>query len=96
MPTMEMIGVLAASGLLLAGFGANEVTHGGVSEAMGLDHNHMLDYGDYHCADPGDTEHWDEHVEHVHGGQNTTDDHDHCGAGHMGTGDHMSDRETTR
>lgn len=45
-------GILVASCIALAGsagFGANELTHGGMSEAMGLGHHHMMaDFSD-HC-----------------------------------------------
>jgi len=31
-------------------FVVNEWSHGGVSEAMGLGHHHMLDYAQMHCS----------------------------------------------
>lgn len=86
--TMTNVWALAASGLLLAGFAGNEVSHGGWSEAMGLGHHHVTDSGGYHCAGPDNAEHWDHHVEHMHGG-NATAYEDHCGADHMGHGGHM-------
>lgn len=75
--------LMSASALLLAGFGANEMTHGGVAEGMGLGHQHMMDYDGYHCAEPGDTD-WERHQEHMH--DSTVGDH--CGSGHMGAGHH--------
>lgn len=63
---MEMIWVIGASVLLLAGFGANEMTHGGVAGTMGLGHHHMLDYGGYHCADHHDDAVAGDHFEHMH------------------------------
>lgn len=86
--TTRTLLILAASGVLIAGFGANEATHGGTAEAVGLEHSHMFDYGGYHCATPDDAGHWEDHVEHMHGGVNDTGHHDHCGSGHMDTG-HM-------
>lgn len=70
--------LMAVSGLMLAGVGANEMTHGGVAEGTGLGHQHMADYGGYHCADPEDMD-WERHQEHMHADGQTA----HCGDGHM-------------
>lgn len=69
-----------ASALLMTGFAANEASHGGFAESMGLDHHHMTDHGGYHCAGPDETG-WEAHVQHMHG--NSTAFQDHCSGGHM-------------
>jgi hypothetical protein len=66
-----------AAGVMMTGFAANEMSHGGLAEGMGMGHQHMLDHGGYHCADPDDA-HWDDHVAHMHG-----EGADHCGDDHM-------------
>ncbi len=67
---------LATAGLLFTGLAAaNEFSHGGLSETMGLGHRHMADYGGYHCAGPTDAG-WEQHMQHM---QDT-----HCGQAHMG------------
>lgn len=65
-------GILLAVPLLVTGVAAgaflmNEWSHGGVSEAMGLGHRHMLDYGGYHCAAHDDPELGAMHMAHMHG-----------------------------
>lgn len=57
---------------------ANEATHGGVSEMMGLGHHHMADYGGYHCASHDGT-HGHHHVEHMHNETRTA--HEDCPGG---------------
>lgn len=100
MPPTQMMALIAA-GLLAFTFGANEAMHGDVAEAMGAGHQHMLDYGDYHCAPHDHAEHGDHHMEHMHAGSNGTStngthhhdvDHSECpGGGHMGPGHHGGD-----
>ena len=49
------LAVPVAIALALGGaFLANEWSHGGLAEATGLGHRHMLDHGGYHCADHDD------------------------------------------
>jgi hypothetical protein len=81
-----------ASAVMMTGFAANEMSHGGFADAMGMGHQHMADWGGYHCAGPDDA-HWADHVEHMHG--NSTGFEDHCShrhmdadRGHIGDGSH--------
>ena len=71
------------AGLLVAGLAAlgtigNEASHGGLSEAMGLGHHHLADYGGYHCASH-DGPHADDHLRHMHGDHPMR--HDDCPGG---------------
>lgn len=79
---MYEVWAVVAAAILATGFAANEMSHGAVAETMGVGHHHMLDYGGYHCAGVEDAEHWDHHVEHMHGG-NATADHAGCGGNHQ-------------
>lgn len=79
---MPQIWAVVAAGVLLAGFGANEASHGGVAEAMGFGHHHALDHGGYHCSDHDDAEHYEHHVEHMHGNA-TGVHHDECPGGYQ-------------
>lgn len=88
MAAPQLIAALA-SALLMTGFAANEATHGGFAESMGLGHHHMTDHGGYHCAGPDDAA-WQDHVAHMHG--NDTTPHDHCGADHMSGPHHNGTR----
>lgn len=45
---------LAVAATFGGGFLMNEWSHGGMAEAMGLGHHHMLDYGGVHCLPPDD------------------------------------------
>lgn len=72
--------VMTAGAVMLGAAGANEMTHGGFAQAMGVGHHHMADYGGYHCAGPNDAD-WARHVDHMHGG--STDFEDHCNSSHM-------------
>lgn len=80
-----MVAALVVSGVAGVGMMANEMTHGGVSETMGLGHQHMADYGGYHCASHMG-EHGAHHVEHMH--NETHMDHGNCPGGAS-----MHDRE---
>jgi hypothetical protein len=82
MVNLPLIAAIAA-GMMMTGFAANEMTHGGMAESMGMGHQHMLDHGGYHCAEPGSA-HWENHEAHMHDGNMT----DHCGGGHMGMNGH--------
>ena len=73
MSTAIMAGLVVA-GVAGVGMMANEATHGGVAEMMGLGHNHMADYGGYHCASH-DGSHGQHHMTHMH---------DETHAGHAG------------
>lgn len=64
---MAVLVPLALTGMLGTAFAANEWTHGGMSEAMGLGHRHMMDYGAYHCVDHADAMHAAMHLQHMHG-----------------------------
>lgn len=75
-----------------SGFLANEWSHGGLSEAMGMGHNHMLDFGDYHCADHNDPQQGAMHMAHMHQADAPMP-HDGCPGGsdmHNGMGDMMA------
>lgn len=78
MVTTPVIAAIAA-GIMMTGFAANEMTHGGFAESMGMGHHHMTDHGGYHCTGPDDDAHWQDHVDHMH------EEHagDHCGGEHM-------------
>ncbi len=65
MMSAGMMAGLVVAGMAGAGFMANEATHGAMAEAMGLGHNHMADYGGYHCA-AHDGAHGAHHAEHMH------------------------------
>lgn len=72
-------------------FVANEWSHGGVARSMGMGHQHMLDYGGYHCVDHDDARHHERHMNHMHG--NVTMPHDRCpGGGNMNRGMGSADR----
>ena len=74
----NLIVALAIAGLAGMGTMANEGTHGGVAEMMGLGHQHMTDVGGYHCASHmGD--HGQEHMEHMH--EEHPMDHSSCPGG---------------
>lgn len=45
-----VIAPLIVASVAGGGFIVNEWSHGGLSEAMGMGHHHMLDYGRQHCA----------------------------------------------
>ena len=79
---------LVVSGMAGAGMMANEASHGGVAEAMGLGHHHMADVGGYHCASHTG-EHGPHHVQHMH--NETRAAHAACagGAAMHGLGDPM-------
>jgi hypothetical protein len=49
------------------GFVANEWSHGGLSDAFGMGHRHLLDFGGYHCAAHDDPERGPMHASHMHG-----------------------------
>lgn len=66
------------------GFVANEWSHGALSEAMGLGHHHMLDYGQHHCIPHDDPNHGPAHREHMHDPDEPRP-HDEC-PGHEGSG----------
>jgi hypothetical protein len=74
----NLIAALAIGGLAAVGAMANEATHGGVSEMMGMGHHHMADVGGYHCASHMD-EHGEHHMEHMH--EEHPMDHDSCPGG---------------
>lgn len=57
---------LVLSLALAGGFVANEWSHGGLSEATGAGHHHMLDYGGYHCAAHDDPAQGEMHMAHMH------------------------------
>ena len=60
-----MMAALIVSGVAGAGMMANEASHGQVAEMMGVGHQHMADYGGYHCTShQGD--HASHHVDHMH------------------------------
>ncbi len=66
---MTSIALLSAfAAILVAGAGAiaNESTHGQVAEGMGLGHQHMLDYGGYHCTSHEAPNEGPHHIEHMH------------------------------
>lgn len=63
MLSATMIAAITLSGILGAGFMANEATHGGMAEAMGMGHQHMFDYGGQHCTDAS---HRGEHMDMQH------------------------------
>jgi hypothetical protein len=73
-----MLGALIVSGM--AGFGvmANEGTHGGMAEAMGLGHHHMTDVGGYHCASHSGPD-AQRHMDHMH--NETMVHHENCSGG---------------
>lgn len=62
------------------GFLANEWSHGGLSEALGMGHRHALDFGGYHCAPHDDSERGRMHVEHMHQ-EGSPMPHDECAGG---------------
>lgn len=89
---LEMMSMIAPatiailmSGVLMTGFAANEFSQGDLAEGLGFGHHHMLDWGGYHCAEPGD-EAWEQHEEHMHNGTHANEEH--CGAPHMQDGWH--------
>lgn len=89
MLTPAAITALAILALAAVGTLANEGTHGGVAEGMGLGHHHMADYGGYHCASHSGM-HGSEHMAHMHG--ETHADHADCpGGSEMHGMDHMGD-----
>lgn len=55
-------------------FGANEWTHGGVAEGVGVGHHHLADYGGYHCAPHDDATRAALHRAHMHGNATMTDE----------------------
>ena len=63
-----------------SGFLANEWSHGGLSEATGAGHHHLLDYGGYHCASHDDSEQGQMHMAHMHQA-NASMPHDGCPGG---------------
>lgn len=66
--TMMQTGMMAAlivSGVAGTGMMANEATHGGMSEMMGMGHNHMSDVGGYHCASHNGGQ-GSQHMQHMH------------------------------
>lgn len=73
---------VALAALFGTGFLANEWSHGAMSEAVGLGHHHVLDYGGYHCAGHGDAEHGAHHAAHMHG--NASRPHQGCAGMHAG------------
>lgn len=62
-----MMAALLVSGVAGIGMMANEASHGQMAELMGLGHNHMADYGGYHCA-AHDGEQAALHAAHMHNG----------------------------
>lgn len=73
-----MMAALVVSGVAGVGMMGNEMTHGGMSEMMGMGHNHMADYGGYHCSShTGD--HGSHHMDHMHGDNYTA--HEGCPGG---------------
>ena len=60
-----MMAALAVSAVAGVGMMGNEMTHGAFSEAMGFGHNHMADYGGYHCASHMGPDAAD-HMRHMH------------------------------
>lgn len=77
-PTLAL---LTTSVILLGITATNEISHGAVAGTVGFGHNHMADYGGYHCSGPDDAEAWMNHVEHVH--HNDVTPQDHCDPTHM-------------
>ncbi len=63
-----------------AGFAANEVSHGAMSETMGLGHRHMMDMTGYHCVDHDASSMSHDHMQHMHG-NNSTMPHENCPGG---------------
>ena len=59
-------------------FMVNEWSHGGLSEAVGLGHHHMLDYSGVHCAAHGGDQAM-AHAAHMHGAAPVA--HDACPGG---------------
>ena len=84
MVSIPLIAAIAA-GVMMTGFAANEMSHGGFAESMGMGHHHMMDYGGYHCTGPEDTENWQDHVNHMHG----KGAGEHCRGGHMQMSGHQ-------
>lgn len=76
---MTELWAIAAAGLLLATFGVNEVSHGAVSETVGLGHQHMTDVGGYHCTAHDHPDQADEHMAHMHGDAGNATAHHHGG-----------------
>lgn len=78
MMSASMMGALIVSGLAGMGVMANEASHGGMAQAMGLGHHHLTDVGGYHCAShtgpDGAT-----HMEHMH--NETMMQHGNCPGG---------------
>lgn len=70
---------MVATALAGTGFLANEWSHGGLSEAMGMGHHHMLDFAGMHCAAHGDPALGAAHMAHMHG--NASMPHDGCPGG---------------
>lgn len=81
-----MMAALVVSGVAGAGFMANEMTHGGMAETMGMGHHHLADYGGYHCASHDGSEGM-HHMEHMHGENFTA--HSGCNGGAPMHGDRM-------
>jgi hypothetical protein len=73
-----VLAALVVSGVAGLGTMANEATHGGVSEMMGMGHHHMTDMGGYHCASHVG-EHGSQHMDHMH--DETHMAHDNCPGG---------------
>ena len=73
---------LVMAGVLLgvSGIGvlANETTHGGFVDTIGLGHHHLADYGGYHCTSHrGDL--GERHIQHMH--NETLSQHNACPGG---------------
>lgn len=77
---MQLALILGIAGALAAGFAGNEMAHGGMAEAMGLGHRHMMDYDGAHCA-AMDGAMGAQHLQHMHRGDPSAS-HMGCGARH--------------
>ncbi len=75
-----VLAVLAGITLLAScGIVTNEAGHGMLSEAMGMGHHHIADYGGYHCANHDTTPLGEQHMNHMH--KQHTSTHNHCQGG---------------